>query len=72
MPALLAFRRELDYAEYGGAPLLGVNGACIICHGGSSARAIRNAIAVAQQMVKADVNSGIRRQLQENGEMSNE
>jgi glycerol-3-phosphate acyltransferase PlsX len=72
MPALLAFRRELDYAEYGGAPLLGVNGICIICHGGSSARAIRNAIAVAQQMVKADVNSGIRRQLQENGEMSYE
>ncbi|MCK4271177.1 phosphate acyltransferase PlsX [bacterium] len=69
MPALLAFRRDLDYAEYGGVPLLGLNGVCIICHGGSSAKAIRKAIAVAQQMVKADVNSGILRQLQENGGM---
>jgi glycerol-3-phosphate acyltransferase PlsX len=67
MPALLAFRRELDYAEYGGAPLLGLNGVCIICHGGSSAKAISKAIAVAQQMVQADVNSGICRQLQNNG-----
>ncbi len=67
MPALLAFRRELDYAEYGGAPLLGLNGVCIICHGGSSGKAISKAIAVAQQMVQADVNSGICRQLQDNG-----
>jgi len=67
MPALLAFRRDLDYAEYGGAPLLGINGVCIICHGGSSAKAIKNAIAVAQQMVRADVNSGICQQLQKNG-----
>jgi glycerol-3-phosphate acyltransferase PlsX len=72
MPALLAFRRDLDYAEYGGAPLLGINGVCIICHGGSSAKAIRKAISVAQQMVKADVNSGICRQLQEDGVMKDE
>lgn len=39
--------RTVDYAEYGGAPLLGVNGVSIICHGGSSARAIKNAIGVA-------------------------
>jgi glycerol-3-phosphate acyltransferase PlsX len=72
MPALLAFRRDLDYAEYGGAPLLGLNGVCIICHGGSSAKAIRKAIDVAQKMVKADVNSGIVHHLKENGEMNHE
>lgn len=72
MPALLAFRRELDYAEYGGAPLLGINGVCIVCHGGSSAKAISKAISVAQQMVTADVNSGICRQLRENGELKDE
>jgi glycerol-3-phosphate acyltransferase PlsX len=70
MPALLAFRRDLDYAEYGGAPLLGVDGVCIICHGGSSAKAIRKAIDVAQRMVMADVNSGIVSQLQQNGKMT--
>jgi glycerol-3-phosphate acyltransferase PlsX len=72
MPALLAFRRDLDYAEYGGAPLLGVNGICIICHGGSSAKAIRKAIDVAQRMVKADVNSGIIHELQKDERAHNE
>jgi glycerol-3-phosphate acyltransferase PlsX len=43
--------RVLDYAEYGGAPLLGVNGVSIVCHGQSPPKAIRNAIAVAQQAV---------------------
>ena len=70
MPALMAFRRDLDYAEYGGAPLLGINGVCIICHGGSSAKAIRKAIDVAQRMVRANVNSGIVEQLQQNGKMT--
>ncbi|MCI0434724.1 MAG: phosphate acyltransferase PlsX [Gemmatimonadetes bacterium] len=41
-----------DYAEYGGAPLLGVNGITIICHGGSPPRAIRNAIRVARQAIE--------------------
>jgi len=44
--------RVLDYTEYGGAPLLGVNGVTIICHGGSPPRAIRNAIRVAKQAVE--------------------
>ena len=43
--------RVLDYAEYGGAPLLGVNGVSIICHGKSPPKAIRNAISVARQAV---------------------
>ncbi|MDT8367666.1 MAG: phosphate acyltransferase PlsX [Longimicrobiales bacterium] len=44
--------RVLDYSEYGGAPLLGVNGLSIICHGGSSPKAIRNAIRVAADAVR--------------------
>jgi glycerol-3-phosphate acyltransferase PlsX len=47
--------RTLDYAEYGGAPLLGVNGVSIICHGGSSSRAIKNAIGVAGACLESDM-----------------
>lgn len=43
----------LDYAEYGGAPLLGVNGVCIVCHGGSSPRAMKNAILFAERAVRS-------------------
>ena len=45
--------RVLDYAEYGGAPLLGLGGVSIICHGGSPPKAIRNALAVAARAVRA-------------------
>jgi glycerol-3-phosphate acyltransferase PlsX len=45
--------RVLDYSEYGGAPLLGVNGVSIVCHGQSPPKAIRNAIALAQQAVRS-------------------
>jgi glycerol-3-phosphate acyltransferase PlsX len=45
--------RVLDYSEYGGAPLLGVNGVTIICHGGSPPKAIRNAVRVAAQAVRS-------------------
>jgi glycerol-3-phosphate acyltransferase PlsX len=41
--------RRLDYREYGGAPLLGINGVCVIAHGRSNARAIRNAVRVASE-----------------------
>ncbi|HHQ48532.1 MAG TPA: phosphate acyltransferase PlsX, partial [Acidobacteria bacterium] len=47
--AFVNLRRKVDYAEYGGAPLLGVDGACIVGHGRSTAKAIRNAIRVASQ-----------------------
>lgn len=53
-------KRKLDYAEYGGAPLLGVNGVCIICHGSSQARAIKNAIRVAKECVDRNVVRSIR------------
>ncbi len=54
-PALKRAKVQLDYAEYGGAPLLGTNGICIIGHGRSNARAIRNAIRVAAAAVENDV-----------------
>lgn len=46
-----------DYSEYGGAPLLGVNGVCIICHGSSDRRAIKNAVRVARDYVRSNVNA---------------
>lgn len=46
-PALKAFKKKVDYAEYGGAPLLGVQGTAMICHGSSSPKAIMNAIKMA-------------------------
>jgi glycerol-3-phosphate acyltransferase PlsX len=64
-PTLRRVFRSLDYAEYGGAPLLGTKGGCIICHGSSSARAIKNAIRVAAQFVDVDVNGRIVERLQE-------
>ena len=49
--AFRRFRKRLDYAEYGGAPLLGVNGICIVGHGRSSAKAVRNAVTMAARAV---------------------
>lgn len=48
-----------DYAEYGGAPLLGVDGTCIICHGSSDHNAIRNAVRVASEFVQRRLNDAI-------------
>lgn len=59
-PALKGFQRRLDYAEYGGAPLLGVNGVSIICHGSSTAKAIKNAIRVARESVDNHLVEAIR------------
>jgi glycerol-3-phosphate acyltransferase PlsX len=55
VPGLVPLYRELDPDTYGGAVLLGVDGVCVIGHGQSSARAIRNAVAVASDMVAADM-----------------
>lgn len=54
--ALRALKREMDYSEYGGAPLLGIDGISIICHGSSTAKAIKNAIRVAGEFVNHKVN----------------
>ena len=56
LPAFNQLKRQMDYAEYGGAPLLGVDGACFICHGASNAKAIRNAIRAAANFVTHEVN----------------
>ncbi|MCP4245751.1 MAG: phosphate acyltransferase PlsX [bacterium] len=48
-----------DYSEYGGAPLLGVQGACIICHGRSGERAIRNAVRAARRFLSQGLNEAI-------------
>ncbi len=53
------FKKRVDYSEYGGAPLLGVRGVCIIGHGASNERAILNGIRVAAEFAQAEVNSGI-------------
>jgi phosphate acyltransferase len=49
----------VDYAEYGGAPLLGVKGVCIITHGRSNANAIKNAIRVAADVAAGNINRHI-------------
>lgn len=58
-PAFRALQSKLDYAEIGGAPLLGVNGVVIITHGRSSAKAIENAVGVAVRSASHDVAGGI-------------
>ncbi|MGE4546139.1 MAG: phosphate acyltransferase PlsX [Desulfurella sp.] len=55
-PAFRMLKKKTDYAEFGGAPLLGVNGACIISHGRSKAYAIKNAILKAAKFASLDVN----------------
>ncbi|HXK01313.1 MAG TPA: phosphate acyltransferase PlsX [Verrucomicrobiae bacterium] len=61
--AFSVFRKRLDYSEYGGAPLLGVRGGCIICHGRSNANAIKNAIRVAAEFSSGNVNQKIEDEL---------
>jgi phosphate acyltransferase len=61
--AFADFKKRLDYSEYGGAPLLGVKGACIITHGSSNANAIKNAIRVAAEFAQRDINAAIEKEL---------
>jgi glycerol-3-phosphate acyltransferase PlsX len=58
-PGLDALASQFDYAEYGGAPLLGVDGVVIIAHGTSSSKAIKNAIKVAARFVRIDLDARI-------------
>ncbi len=58
-PAFAGFKKTMDYSEYGGAPLLGVRAPCIIAHGSSTAKAIRNAIRVAKDAVNRKVSEHI-------------
>ena len=62
-PAFGRVRRRLDWQEFGGAPLLGIDGTTIICHGRSEARAIRSAIRVATRAVEHKLNAHIKERL---------
>ncbi len=53
------FRKKLSHAEYGGAPLLGINGVCIISHGSSSPKAIKNALFCAKDFLRYNLNKEI-------------
>lgn len=57
--AFRSFKKRVDYAEYGGAPLLGIDGVGFICHGKSTSHAIKNAIIKAAQMAKGNINRDI-------------
>jgi glycerol-3-phosphate acyltransferase PlsX len=63
-PAFQRFRRRVDYTEMGGAPLLGIDGAAIICHGSSPSKAIKNAVRVAAEWAKAGLNEHIKAALE--------
>jgi glycerol-3-phosphate acyltransferase PlsX len=59
-----SLKQQIDYAEYGGAPLLGINGAAIVSHGKSNSKAIKNAIFQAINFVESDVNKHIKASLE--------
>jgi glycerol-3-phosphate acyltransferase PlsX len=68
-PVFRALKRRVDYAEYGGAPLIGINGISIISHGRSSDHAIKNAIRVASELAKSEVNRHIHEDIAKNMEL---
>src|SRR5271169_83141 len=57
--AFADFKKRLDYSEYGGAPLLGIKGVCIVSHGSSNSNAIKNAVRVAMEFANSQLNSTI-------------
>jgi phosphate acyltransferase len=61
--AFADFKKRLDHTEYGGAPLLGVKGACFITHGSSNTNAIKNAIRVAAEFAERNINDNIEQEL---------
>ncbi|MDQ0337542.1 glycerol-3-phosphate acyltransferase PlsX [Caldalkalibacillus uzonensis] len=62
-PGLKGFKKKMDYTEYGGAPLLGLDGICIKAHGSSNANAVKNAIRQARECITQDVAGLIRHEL---------
>jgi phosphate acyltransferase len=59
------FKKKIDYSEYGGAPLLGIDGVCMICHGGSNVKAIKNAIRFAHDYALKGVNQRVAEKLEQ-------
>jgi len=64
--AFSRFKKIVDYAEYGGAPLIGINGVGMICHGGSNVKAIKNAIRFANEYAQSGVTEHVTEKLTEN------
>jgi len=62
-PKLMELKKRLDHEEYGGTQLLGVDGVCIICHGSSKAKAIRNAVGIAAKTVRQQVVEKIKQEI---------
>lgn len=69
-PAFKSFKKKVDYAEFGGAPLLGINGTGMICHGGSSPKAIANAIRLGSEFAANKVSDKLAEMLVEEGIIS--
>src|ERR1022692_683007 len=65
--AFADFKKRLDYSEFGGAPLLGVKGCAIVCHGSSNANAIKNAVRVAAEYAGRHINERIAAELSQAG-----
>jgi len=63
--AFKKIKKKVDPHEYGGAPLLGVRGISIVCHGGSNAHAIKNALRVASELIRDNINVHIQDQLKD-------
>jgi len=64
--AFVNFKKKIDYSEYGGAPLLGIDGVGMICHGGSNPKAIKNAIRFAHEYAQKGVTQRMAEKLLEN------
>lgn len=64
-PGMRSFKKKIDYSEYGGAPLLGLNGICIITHGAADSKAVMNAIRAASEAVTHQINRIIAEEVRE-------
>ena len=69
--AFRKLKKKVDYAEYGGAPLLGIEGICIISHGSSNPMAIKNAVIRAHEFSKNSVNTRLREEIERNCDIMN-
>jgi glycerol-3-phosphate acyltransferase PlsX len=70
LPAFRRFSRKLDYEEYGGAPLLGLNGTVFVCHGGAGMKGVRQSTAMAATFISCRANDEIRKGLEAHPEMT--
>ncbi|MBW7957030.1 MAG: phosphate acyltransferase PlsX [Deltaproteobacteria bacterium] len=67
--AFKRLKKKIDYSEYGGAPLLGIEGVCIISHGRSNAKAMRNAVLRAHEYAQGNVNSHLMEEMEKNHDL---